>query len=114
MLRRGPVSVYARKSSSRLMPRIALAGSAPRRACRIDRRLSGQPDEGWVAVVPSRSLRPRRQGPFVQVVHRLFARDALRLSVAGGVARTNGLWTHLDKPLEAHPGSPRSCWVDPT
>jgi hypothetical protein len=43
MVRRGPASVYRRKSSSKRLSRIALTGSAPRRACRIMIRLFGYP-----------------------------------------------------------------------
>jgi hypothetical protein len=45
MVRRGPASVYRRKSRSKLMPRIALTDSALRCACRMVIRLFGRSTE---------------------------------------------------------------------
>jgi len=43
MVRRRPASVFGRKSRSKQVSRIALTGSAPRRACRMMIRLCGYP-----------------------------------------------------------------------
>ncbi|MEA2725720.1 MAG: hypothetical protein QOF70_195 [Acetobacteraceae bacterium] len=71
MVRRGPASVYRRKSGSKSLPRIALTGPAPLRACRMMIRLFDQRvGRSWTIIPSSSRLSPSRD----QILRNLQAR----------------------------------------